>query len=62
MTVTEEEPEPLTESTTPKKQYECLEDLPGVGPATSKKLQEMGFHTIESLATATARELAPAGI
>jgi len=53
-----------TESTTsqPKKQYECLEDLPGVGPATSKKLQEMGFHTIESLATATARELAPAGI
>lgn len=59
MTTTEE-----TESTSPqsKKQYECLEDLPGVGPATSKKLQEMGFHTIESLATATARELAPAGI
>ncbi|MCK5631465.1 DNA repair and recombination protein RadA [Candidatus Bathyarchaeota archaeon] len=36
--------------------------MPGVGPATSQKLQEMGFHTIESLATATARELAPAGI
>jgi DNA repair protein RadA len=64
MTVTEEEPEPLTESLTPthKKEYELLEDLPGVGPATSKKLQEMGFHTIESLATATARELEPAGI
>lgn len=47
----------------PRKQvYECLEDLPGVGPATSIKLQEMGFHTIESLATATARELEPAGI
>jgi DNA repair protein RadA len=45
-----------------RKRYECLEDLPGVGPATAQKLQEMGFHTIESLATATARELAPAGI
>ncbi|MCK4634150.1 DNA repair and recombination protein RadA, partial [Candidatus Bathyarchaeota archaeon] len=31
-------------------------------PATSQKLEEMGFHTIESLATATARELEPAGI
>jgi DNA repair protein RadA len=45
-----------------RKRYECLEDLPGVGPATAQKLQEMGFHTVESLATATARELAPAGI
>jgi len=63
MTVTEEESEPLTESPAPNKpKYEYLEDLPGVGPATSKKLQEMGFHTIESLATATARELEPAGI
>lgn len=72
MTVTqqeEEETEPKTtesESSTPsppqEKKYKILEDLPGVGPATSKKLQEMGFHTIESLATATARELAPAGI
>ncbi|UCD97247.1 MAG: DNA repair and recombination protein RadA [Candidatus Bathyarchaeota archaeon] len=48
--------------TSERKRYECLEDLPGVGPATAQKLQEMGFHTIESLATATARELAPAGI
>jgi DNA repair protein RadA len=66
MTVTEQdEPEsPQTDSTeTPEKpKYQILEDLPGVGPATSKKLQEMGFHTIESLATATARELEPAGI
>jgi DNA repair protein RadA len=61
MTVTEEEIEPSADSTAPKK-FEYLEDLPGVGPATSKKLQEMGFHTIESLATATARELGPAGI
>jgi len=42
--------------------YEFLEDLPGVGPATAQKLREMGFHTIESLAMATGRELEPAGI
>ena len=59
MAVIEEETQ---QRPTPKKQYECLGDLPGVGPATDKKLQEMGFHTIESLATATARELGPAGI
>lgn len=53
---------PEEETATPKKRYEYLEDLPGVGPATSQKLQEMGYHTIESLATSTARELAPAGI
>jgi len=51
-----EEP-PLT-----KKKYEYLEDLPGIGPAISQKLRELGFHTVESLATATAKELAPAGI
>jgi len=45
-----------------KKKYEYLEDLPGIGPATSQKLRELGFHTVESLATATARELEPAGI
>jgi DNA repair protein RadA len=51
-----------TNPVTATKKYELLEDLPGVGPATSQKLKEMGFHTIESLATATARELEPAGI
>ena len=56
MTTTQENKTP------PKKQYQHLEDLPGVGPATRQKLKEMGFHTIESLATATARELEPAGI
>ena len=45
-----------------KTKYECLEDLPSVGPATAKKLHELGFNTVESLATATARELEPAGI
>jgi len=45
-----------------KKKYEYLEDLPGIGSATAQKLRELGFHTVESLATATARELEPAGI
>ena len=45
-----------------EKHYERLEDLPGVGPATAQKLRELGFHTVESLATATIKELEPAGI
>ncbi len=47
---------------TQKRKYEHLEDLPGVGPATAQKLQELGFNTVESLATAAARELESAGI
>ena len=50
----EEEPE--------KPKYETIEDLPGVGPATAEKLQELGFQTVESLAIATIKELVPAGI
>jgi DNA repair protein RadA len=46
----------------PGKKYEFMEDLPGVGPATMAKLRELGFHTVESLAMATARELEPAGV
>ncbi|MGB9684704.1 MAG: DNA repair and recombination protein RadA [Candidatus Bathyarchaeales archaeon] len=42
--------------------YESLEDLPGIGPSTAQKLRELGFHTVESLAMATVRELEPAGI
>ena len=45
-----------------EKKYELLEDLPGIGPATAQKLKELGFHTVESLAVAAARELEPAGI
>ena len=45
-----------------KQRYESLEDLPGIGPATAQKLKELGFHTVESLAMATVRELEPAGI
>ncbi len=47
---------------TPKRKYELLEDLPGVGPATAQKMRELGFNTVESLATATAREMESAGI
>jgi len=58
MSIEEEEKEvPASE-----KKYERLEDLPGVGPATAQKLRELGFHTVESLATATIRELEPAGV
>ena len=46
----------------PKKKYEFIEDIPGVGPATAEKLREMGFHTVESLATATIKELTLAGV
>jgi len=49
-------------TTEPKKRYEFIEDIPGIGPATAEKLRELGFHTVESLATATVKELTQAGI
>jgi DNA repair protein RadA len=45
-----------------QKKYEFIEDLPGVGPATAQKLRELGYHTVESLAMATSRELEPVGV
>jgi DNA repair protein RadA len=51
----------MTEEALEKKRYECLEDL-DIGPAITKKLQELGFHTIENLGMATAKELEQAGI
>ncbi|HDD39964.1 MAG TPA: DNA repair and recombination protein RadA [Nitrososphaeria archaeon] len=47
---------------TEKKVYLRIEDLPSVGTATAQKLREIGYSTIESLATATIAELAAAGI
>ncbi len=50
------------EAVVEKRKYELIEDIPGVGPATAEKLKEMGFHTVESLATATIKELTEAGV
>lgn len=44
------------------KKLDSIEDLDGVGPATAEKLRELGYHAIESLATAAVKELVPAGI
>jgi DNA repair protein RadA len=50
----------VTEET--KQKFDSIEDLGGVGPATADKLRELGYQTIESLATATVKELVPVGI
>ncbi|MGF3522681.1 MAG: DNA repair and recombination protein RadA [Candidatus Bathyarchaeia archaeon] len=50
------------EASPKKPKYAFIEDLPGVGPATSQKLRDLGYHTVESLAMATARELEPVGV
>lgn len=54
------------ESTDPRDyyqaKYQSVGDLPGCGPATAQKLGEIGFKTVQSLATATSRELLEAGI
>jgi DNA repair protein RadA len=53
----------MTEETaSEKKKYQFVEDLPGIGPVTAQKLGELGFHTVESLALATAKELELAGV
>jgi DNA repair protein RadA len=57
---TQEKEETEEEAKTEK--YEFIEDLPGVGPATAQKLRELGYHTVESLAMATIRELEPVGV
>jgi len=53
----EEEPE-----TGKKLQYSDIEDIPGVGPATVAKLREIGYSTVESLATASVHELVKSGM
>ena len=49
-------------SKAPKRRFESIEDIPGIGPATASKLRELGYHTVESLATATVKELTLAGL
>ena len=58
----EEEQANEKEAEPEKQKYEFIEDLPGVGPATAQKLRELGYHQVESLAMATARELEPVGV
>ncbi len=41
-----------------EKQIKELEDLPGVGPTTAEKLKQLGFDSIEKVATASPHELA----
>jgi len=55
-------PEIVGASMEKKRKYEIIEDVPGVGPSTAEKLREMGFQTVESLATATIKELTQAGV
>jgi DNA repair protein RadA len=45
-----------------KAKYQSIEDLPNIGPATTAKLREIGFKTVESIAMATATELVVAGL
>ncbi|MFX0086803.1 MAG: DNA repair and recombination protein RadA, partial [Candidatus Hodarchaeota archaeon] len=40
---------------------ESIADLPGIGPATAKKLSDSGFGTLESLATVSVGELVSVG-
>jgi DNA repair protein RadA len=56
----EDSDKPQENETTEK--YEFIEDLPGVGPATAQKLRELGYHTVESLAMATTREIEAVGV
>lgn len=56
----------MDESTDPREyyrlKYQTLEDLPTVGPSTAQKLGQIGFKTVQMIATASTRELIEAGI
>lgn len=45
-----------------KAKYQNLEDIPGIGAATANKLRNLGFKTVEALATAPVRFLTQNGI
>ncbi|MEM2110390.1 MAG: DNA repair and recombination protein RadA [Candidatus Bathyarchaeia archaeon] len=52
----------MSEEASVKRRYENIEDIPGITSSIANKLRELGFHTVESLAMATIRELEQAGI
>ena len=39
-----------------------IEELPGVGPKIAEKLKDAGFYDLMAIATASASELAEAGV
>ena len=45
-----------------KAKYQKIEDLPGIGPATATTLRNLGYHTVEALATASVREIIKGGV
>lgn len=45
-----------------KRKHKSISDLPGVGDAIAAKLREVGFHTVETVATATPKDLIGVGI
>ena len=51
----------MSEVSSKNERFERLEDL-DIGSVLSKKLRELGFHTVENLAMATPKELEQAGI
>ncbi len=58
----EDESKTTTKVEKPERKYQFVEDIPGIGPATAEKLRELGYHTVESLATAAIRELETSGV
>ncbi|MBO3803000.1 MAG: DNA repair and recombination protein RadA [Candidatus Brockarchaeota archaeon] len=58
----QEEGAKVAEEPQVRTKYATIEDIPGVGPATASKLMEMGYSTVESLATAAVNELVRAGM
>ncbi|MFW9777216.1 MAG: DNA repair and recombination protein RadA [Candidatus Heimdallarchaeota archaeon] len=48
-------------TTAKEPKIESISDLPGIGPATAKKLQDSGFGTMASLATVSVGELVAVG-
>ena len=60
--VEEEEKEEKPAASGGKPVYSDVEDIPGIGPATLAKLKDIGYSTVESLATASIRELTKAGM
>jgi len=58
----EKDKKSISEEKSEKNLRTDIENLPGVGPATTEKLRSMGYQTIESIAVASIGELKDAGL